>query len=122
MALSKYARPSPADLARRMYGSFTSILHTDHGIEEDTWDDVPEEFKTAFIEAMDMVVREELESMAAVFEREVDEIAKRKAKDIVSSSPPPSVPAGQPWIGVCYYCGVKKQLVRWQACKECISR
>jgi hypothetical protein len=116
-----YAQPSPVDLARRMYGTFTSILHTDHGIDESPWEEVPQEFKTAFIEAMDMTFREELESMAQLFDREVEEASQRRAQQVVASGPPPSVPAGKAWVGVCYYCGIKKNLVRWGACQECLK-
>jgi hypothetical protein len=118
---SKYTRPTPADIARRIYGTFTSILHTDHGIDEEEWDHMPEEIKSSFIEAVDMVVKEELETIANVFDREVNEVAGRKAQaiadEIVASAPPPPRPDGKPVV--CYYCG-KRRAVKWYACEECL--
>lgn len=120
---SKYTRPSAADLAKRIIGSFTAILHTDHGIEEDDWDSMPEDIRNAFVEAVDMVVREELENIAVVFDREVNEVAGKKAQaianEIISSAPKPEQPATR--IGVCYYCGRKREINRLSACQECVK-
>ncbi|MBV8068289.1 MAG: hypothetical protein JO270_00190 [Acidobacteriaceae bacterium] len=119
---SKYTRPSAADLAKRMYGTFVAILHTDHSIEEDDWEHVPDDIKNAFIEAMDMTIKEEIEMIAEVFEREVDDVAKKKAQaiadQIISSSPPPPKPDGKPVP--CYYC-LRRPAVKWYACTECLK-
>lgn len=113
-----YEHPSPASLARRLYGTFTSILHTDHAIDETPWDEVPAEIKNSFVEATEMVLAEELETIAAFFEKEVGEQATRKAKEVVASCAPPQKYSGDPVS--CYYCQ-KRPALRWYACADCLS-
>jgi hypothetical protein len=101
-------RPSPLKLASEFFEAFCRLLPTMDGM---SWGILPEEEKSAMVEAMERVVCRRIDALLVELDLE------RKLGSLTIEPAPPEVV--HPDV-VCYYCE-KNMAVRWYACADCLK-